>query len=107
MDPNNAEAFMEVERLTQLLQRLPAEGNQPEGNQPELGPPFAEALNISDAGGPDAEQRLAHVWSDVELDVIVIGAGAAGIGCAFTLSHIFGLDPSRVLILERGEAVGA
>ena len=41
------------------------------------------------------------------LDVIVVGAGAAGIGCAFSLTHTFGLDPSRVLLLERGDAIGA
>ena len=40
-------------------------------------------------------------------DVIVVGAGAAGIGVAFSLTHTFGLDPSRVVLLERGEAVGA
>merc|ERR1712025_1267533 len=40
------------------------------------------------------------------LDVIIIGAGAAGIGCGSMLQNVFGLDPSRVLLLERGEAVG-
>ncbi len=41
-----------------------------------------------------------------ELDVIIVGAGAAGIGCAVMLTKTFGLDPSRVLLLERGETVG-
>ena len=36
------------------------------------------------------------------LDVIIIGAGAAGIGCGSMLQNVFGLDPSRVLLLERG-----
>ena len=40
------------------------------------------------------------------LDVIVVGAGAAGIGCALMLTTTFGLDASRVLLIERGEAVG-
>ena len=40
------------------------------------------------------------------LDVIIVGAGAAGIGCAFSLTQAFGLDPSRVLLLERGDAIG-
>ena len=35
-------------------------------------------------------------------DVIIIGAGAAGIGCGSMLQNVFGLDPSRVLVLERG-----
>ena len=41
-----------------------------------------------------------------ELDVIIVGAGAAGIGTALMLTTTFGLDPSRVLLVERGEAVG-
>ena len=40
------------------------------------------------------------------LDVIVVGAGAAGVGCALMLTTTFGLDASRVLLIERGEAVG-
>ena len=41
-----------------------------------------------------------------ELDVSIVGAGAAGIGTALMLTTTFGLDPSRVLLVERGEAVG-
>ena len=41
-----------------------------------------------------------------ELDVIVVGAGAAGVGTALMLTKNFGLDTSRVLLIERGEAVG-
>ena len=44
--------------------------------------------------------------SDAKLDVIVVGAGAAGVGIAVMLIHTFGLDPSRVLLVERGEAIG-
>ena len=43
---------------------------------------------------------------DVDYDVVIVGAGAAGIGCAITLTASFGLDPSRVLLIERGEAIG-
>ena len=39
-------------------------------------------------------------------DVIIVGAGAAGVGCAMMLTKTFGLDPSRVLLIERGEGVG-
>ena len=34
-------------------------------------------------------------------DVIIVGAGAAGVGCAMMLTKTFGLDPSRVLLIER------
>merc|ERR1740138_117896 len=40
------------------------------------------------------------------LDVIIVGAGAAGVGCAMMLTKTFGLDSSRVLLIERGEEVG-
>merc|ERR1740138_787747 len=40
------------------------------------------------------------------LDVIIVGAGAAGVGCALMLTKTFGLDSSRVLLVERGEEVG-
>ena len=40
------------------------------------------------------------------LDVIIVGAGAAGVGCALMLTKTFGLDASRVLLIERGESVG-
>jgi putative flavoprotein involved in K+ transport len=40
------------------------------------------------------------------LDVIIVGAGAAGVGTALMLTTTFGLDASRVLLIERGEAVG-
>ena len=44
--------------------------------------------------------------SDADFDVIIVGAGAAGIGCALMLTNTFGLEPGRVLLLERGEAIG-
>ena len=37
---------------------------------------------------------------------MVSGAGAAGVGAALMLTRVFGLDPRRVLLLERGAAVG-
>jgi len=38
-----------------------------------------------------------------DVDVLVVGAGAAGIGCAMMLTKTFGLEKSRVLLVERGE----
>ena len=54
-----------------------------------------------DARGSDDE-----VDGGLDAAVIVVGAGAAGIGFAVTLTDVFGIDPSRVLLLERGEGVG-
>lgn len=43
----------------------------------------------------------------LDVDVVVVGAGAAGIGCAVSLTRAFGLDASRVRLLERSDAIGA
>ena len=42
----------------------------------------------------------------LDADVVVVGAGASGVGCAVALTRAFGLDPSRVRLLERGDAIG-
>ena len=39
-------------------------------------------------------------------DVIIVGAGPSGIGVALMLTRVFGLGADRVLLLERGGAVG-
>ena len=36
-------------------------------------------------------------------DVIIVGAGASGVGTALLLCSLFGLDPERVLLVDRGE----
>ena len=59
------------------------------------------SLDTGLADGPDDE-----ALAGLDADVIIVGAGAAGIGCAFSLTNTFGLDPSRVLLLERGEDIG-
>ena len=51
--------------------------------------------------------RLSHWFAFPQVDVVVVGAGAAGIGCAVSLTRAFGLDSDRVRILERSDTVGA
>ena len=67
------------------------------------------ALEI-DASGvvEEIDEAAEDAKADEGLDaaVIIVGAGAAGIGCAISLTDTFGLDPSRVLLLERGEGIG-
>ena len=40
---------------------------------------------------------------DDPLDVVIVGAGASGIGLGIMLTRTFNLDPERVLIIDRGE----
>ena len=107
MDPNSTEAFMELERLGELLKRLPEPEwykTNPSGTaKEEIDGPYVKP----EAGAePLTKTDIEDISEDSGYDVIIVGAGAAGIGQAFTLTHVFGLDPSRVLLLERGEAVG-
>ncbi|EGB03699.1 hypothetical protein AURANDRAFT_33640 [Aureococcus anophagefferens] len=43
----------------------------------------------------------------LDADVVVVGAGASGVGTAVALTRAFGLDPARVRLVDRGDAVGA
>ena len=43
----------------------------------------------------------------LDADVLIVGAGASGVGTALSLTRAFGLDPSRVRLVDRGDAVGA
>ena len=75
--PENEEAQAEIEKVQGILELLPEEElPPPPANHPE---PF---------------------------DVVVVGAGASGVGVALMLTGVFGLDPKRVLLIERGEGVG-
>ena len=51
---------------------------------------------------PDAPQEV----ESADFDVIVVGAGAAGVGTALMLTETFGLHKSRVALMERGARVG-
>ena len=67
------------------------------------------ALDI-DASGvvEEIDEKAEDAAADAGLDaaVIIVGAGAAGIGMAISLTDVFELDSSRVLVLERGDTVG-
>ena len=76
LDPANAEAKSEIEELQGVLEELELPREVHTPNHP------------------------------APLDVIVVGAGASGVGVALMLTSTFGLDPQRVLLLERGEGVG-
>ena len=87
-------AYLEA-TVEQILQRLPNDSSAP---------PLSVAE--ASAGGNTPVSSATAATDAGMLDVIVVGAGAAGVGCASMLTNTFGLDPSRVLLIERGEAVG-
>ena len=45
-------------------------------------------------------------WTRRPLDVLVVGAGASGVGMGLMLTKVFKLKPQRVLLVERGETAG-
>ena len=95
MDPQNAEAQRELERLTELLKRVP-------DWEPQKFMDVMEQVDEQNRHEHAHAEPGAGAEPHAMLDVIIIGAGAAGIGCGSMLQNVFGLDPSRVLLLERG-----
>ena len=90
LDPENAEARDELEKVTRLFDMVAqamAMAARAEGRGPSVAPP--------------PPPTHPHPF-----DVIIVGAGASGIGMALMLTRNFGLDPSRVVLVERGEDVG-
>ena len=89
LDPESEEAKGEVESLQKLVKALAEEAD--------------ESCDDDDCHD---EECHASRGSSTTADVIIVGAGAAGVGVALMLTQTFGLDASRVLLLERGETVG-
>ena len=109
MDPSNAKAAKELEKLNELLQKMNDIAAEPGMSEDELRRAELEELDAveSEARAMLDQQDMQDMGQvDPGLDVLVVGAGAAGIGTAHMLCNLFGLDSSRVLLVERGEAVG-
>ena len=109
MDPSNAKAAKELEKLNELLQKMNDIAAEPGMSEDELRRAELEELDTveSEARAMLDQQDMQDMGQlDPGLDVLVVGAGAAGIGTAHMLCNLFGLDSSRVLLVERGEAVG-
>merc|ERR1711965_56793 len=68
---------------------------------PKPKPTPAAAVEVEATSDSDTGIEELEPGHDKNFDVIIVGAGAAGIGQAFTLTHTFGLDPSKVLLIER------
>ena len=110
-----------------LLEVLVAQANDEEAEDP---PPsafkeplraFRLALKLQPGhpeakkGAADLDELLEHISvfeqrpkpnHSLPYDVVIVGAGAAGVGVALTLTKTFGLDPQRVVLVERGDRPG-
>ena len=79
---------------------------------------LALQLDANNLEARDELQKLQEVFHPATLqprpspnhtdpyDVIIVGAGASGIGIGLMLTRMFNLDPNRVLLLERGNDIG-
>jgi len=76
LDPESEECEFQLNRVANLLRQMPA--------------PKPKCVKAAKA----------------DFDVLIVGAGAAGIGTALMLTETFGLEKSRVVMMERGEKVG-
>mmetsp|Transcript_54394 Transcript_54394/g.122995 ORF Transcript_54394/g.122995 Transcript_54394/m.122995 type:complete len:576 (+) Transcript_54394:151-1878(+) len=100
-DPTRA-VFKEALEMYNLALRLEPENATARNATQQMGRVF-ELLPHGDHQHGD--HQASAVAAD-PFDVIVVGAGAAGVGVALMLTKVFGLDTERVLLLERGGAVG-
>ena len=100
MDPENAAADKELKRIGVLMNTLLDETVVEDDDVASDSSTSATVVR-----GEEIQEESGS-RSDTDADVVIVGAGAAGIGQAVSLIHTFGLDASRVKILERGEAIG-
>ena len=77
----------------------------PRADKPEQASATQECECEECEGDATAAQPAASD-AGAEVDLLIIGAGASGVGCG-VLAAKFGVDPARTLIVERGSSVGA
>ena len=106
LDPRCEETKKELDRLAVTIETVQQLTEKRNGNV-EAGGAKTEIMDrASPVAMPAAGRSTADAAASLDFDVIIVGAGAAGIGCALMLTQTFGLDASRVLLIERGAAIG-
>ena len=106
LDPENAEAMEEMKKLNGLIAHCgPGDGGvgaASSSNQHQHQHQHQEA----EAAPAEEDGYVIQEMHDLPLDVVVVGAGASGVGVGIMLTKVFNLDPERVMLVERGSAVG-
>jgi thiol-disulfide isomerase/thioredoxin/thioredoxin reductase len=74
--------------------------------QPDNAEAKSEAAKLQGVLGVLARSKHRQHNHPKPLDVVIVGAGASGVGVAIMLTRTFGLDPKRVMLIERGDSVG-
>ena len=60
----------------------------------------------TDPGGRGRKRKRVVHSTHTDVDLVIIGAGASGIGCAVQ-AKAFGIEPSRTLVVDRADRIGA
>lgn len=123
----NVETLANASRLSAKAQLMKAFKQQIQSRSNATGETLSKAWELFslslklDPDSPETKAELANLTrvyrqmaglptpsseSFVDVDVVIVGAGAAGIGCALMLTETFGLNKSRVMLVERGDDVG-
>ena len=98
-------------KALELLQEAAAAGlmsrASPDWDRLATSPAIAakRPVDEADSQGSAKRKRVMHDVS-TDVDLIIIGAGASGVGCG-VMAKKFGIEPSRTLVIERGSAVGS
>jgi hypothetical protein len=120
LEPDNAEAQAQLAKLNRLAESF----SNPDASAAASAAATAatstdSATDISSSIGSTSATDTATSATDTAAaaapmkehnglphDVIVVGAGASGVGLGVMLNKAFGIPPERVLVVERGDAVG-
>ncbi len=93
------EVFEKVWHLLSMAHKLDPEDHDAEHEKIKVAQLLREMTVLSPPPPPEA---VAHA----DYDVLIVGAGAAGIGTSLMLTETFNIPKSRVTMIERGAEVG-
>ena len=115
LEPDNAEAQAQLAKLNRLAESFSnpdasaaASAAATAATSTDSATDISSSIGSTSATTTDTAAAAAPMKEHHGLphDVIVVGAGASGVGLGVMLNKAFGIPPERVLVVERGDAVG-